>query len=52
MNPKNKPKVVVKVYETFPQRRSEAAPGQFTLEQVKRYVSPRPLRRPPPRREQ
>src|SRR5262245_50107629 len=45
MNPTNKPKVIVKVYETFPVRPSEAAVGQVTLEQVKRCVSPRPLRR-------
>jgi hypothetical protein len=30
--------------------RSEAAAGQFTLEQVKKYVSARPLRRQPPRK--
>jgi hypothetical protein len=50
MTEKNKPKVIVKVYETFPLRRSDAAPGQATLEQVKKYASPRPLRRPPPRK--
>ncbi len=50
MSEKKKPKVVVKVYETFPQNPSDAGPGQLTLDQVKKIASPKPLRRPPPRK--
>jgi hypothetical protein len=50
MGEKKKSKVVVKVYYTFPVNRSDAAPGRLTLDQAKKYASPKPLRRPEPRK--
>ncbi len=43
-----KPRAVVEVYEQFPLHRK---PGtqEVTLEQVKKYLSTKPLRRGPPR---
>ena len=50
MSENKKPKVIVKIYYTFPVNRSDAAPGRFTLDQIKKYLSSKPLRRPPPRK--
>jgi hypothetical protein len=48
MSEKKKPKMTVEVYAVFPVRKSDCAPGQFTLDQVKKYLSSKPLRRPDP----
>lgn len=47
----NKPKAFLIYAEAFPSDPKKARPGQFTLDQVKKYISRRPLRRPPPRKE-
>ena len=46
----SKPKVTVKVYYQFAPQAMGTWPGRATLEQVKKYASSRPLRRPPPRK--
>jgi hypothetical protein len=50
MSKPNKPKVTVKVYYQFAPQAMGKWPGRATLEQVKKYASSRPLRRPPPRK--
>ena len=47
--PKKKPKVTIKVYETWPRDPKNAGLFQMTWEQAKKYFSSKPLRRPPPR---
>lgn len=49
MSQTNKPKVTVEVYEQFPRHRSAAAPHQVTWDQVRKYLSTKPLRRAPSR---
>jgi hypothetical protein len=45
---KKKPKVTVEVYEVFPVRKSDCAPGQLSLDEVRKYLSSKPYRRPDP----
>jgi hypothetical protein len=49
MRPTDKPKVSIRVYQQFPERPVAGLVHQFTLEQVKKYASSKPLRRPSPR---
>jgi len=51
MSQPHKPKRRVIVHYVFPLHRSEAKPGQLTLDEVKKYLSSKPLRRPEPRKE-
>jgi hypothetical protein len=50
MSQPNKPKGAVHVYYDFPPEGCENAPYQFTLEQVRPYLSNKPLRYGPQRR--
>lgn len=48
MSVPNKPKVKVLIWSDIAAPGSLLLPGQLTLEQAKKYTSPKPLRLPPP----
>lgn len=50
MSQSGKSKGIVRIYYQFPPKGSETSPNQVTLEQVKKYLSSKPLRRGPKRR--
>jgi hypothetical protein len=45
----HKPKVTVRIYYQLPPRGWETSPNQVTLDQVRKYLSGKPLRRGPER---
>jgi hypothetical protein len=50
MNAPKKPKVIVRISHLIQERVTPEMRGlRLTLEEVKKYASPQPLRRPPPR---
>ena len=49
MSDSRKPTVTVRIYYQFPRKGWETAPNQVTLEQVKKYLSGKPLRFGPER---
>jgi hypothetical protein len=49
MSPTDKPKVTVRLYYQFAEQPGIGRIRQFTLAQVKKFASAKPLRRPSPR---